>query len=312
MASAPRTSFSTLAPAERGALLGQAVGALGSGRPVIAPTDTVYSVLLSADSPAPHRLAPHLPATPAPPFAWAPVDLEDVDEQLPGLHPTARRVLARLTPGPAVFVLPVPQGSPGAAAECVGLPAALVCDHESIAVRLPRNTAVEHLLQHALVPVVVAELPAAPGRWADEPDEAARFLDRAGLADPLIIDDGLLRPGKPATILRLGRAGSLEVLRQGPYEERFVRKLMRTNILFVCSGNTCRSPMAESIAADELARAGLESVTVESAGTGAPSGAPISPEAAAALRALGVAPRRGASRPLTRHLLAQADLVFAM
>ena len=47
--------------------------------------------------------------------------------------------------------------------------------------------------------------------------------------------------------------GRYEILRQGVYDERIIERLLRTTILFVCSGNTCRSPMAEGIARHFLA-----------------------------------------------------------
>ena len=48
------------------------------------------------------------------------------------------------------------------------------------------------------------------------------------------------------------------------------------HLLFVCTGNTCRSPMAEAIARHIAAERGLDDVTVASAGTSAWDGAPAS------------------------------------
>lgn len=86
---------------------------------------------------------------------------------------------------------------------------------------------------------------------------------------------------------------------------------MRT-VLFVCTGNTCRSPMAEGIAR-HLQQAGRlpQDLFFASAGTSAFDGAPMSDETAAILARLGVA-TDGTSKALTAAMVRKADLVFAM
>lgn len=83
-------------------------------------------------------------------------------------------------------------------------------------------------------------------------------------------------------------------------------------LLFVCSGNTCRSPLAAAVARREAAARGLRDVAVESAGVSAWDGAPPSDGAmlVALERGLDVGAHR--ARRLTRELLQDADLVLTM
>lgn len=84
------------------------------------------------------------------------------------------------------------------------------------------------------------------------------------------------------------------------------------NLLFVCSGNTCRSPMAEAITRGMLEERGWTHVDVRSAGTSAVAGHAASPEAVAVAREYGLALDDHTSQPLTPQLIGWADLVLAM
>lgn len=84
------------------------------------------------------------------------------------------------------------------------------------------------------------------------------------------------------------------------------------NILFVCTGNTCRSPMAAAIARDELRRRGWLHVRVDSAGLAAEPGAPASDGALRAAAADGVDLSAHLAQPLSPALLEWADLVLGM
>lgn len=83
-------------------------------------------------------------------------------------------------------------------------------------------------------------------------------------------------------------------------------------ILFVCTGNTCRSPMAEAIARVVADERGLTDVVVASAGTGALAGSTASDGALLVGMEHGADLAGHRSQALTRETVAAADVVLAM
>ena len=80
-------------------------------------------------------------------------------------------------------------------------------------------------------------------------------------------------------------------------------------ILIVCTGNICRSPLAEQLLRENLRNAGIDAV-VTSAGTHAMTGSAMTPEAAALSTQYGASNTDHVARQLTEQLIADADLVL--
>ncbi len=85
----------------------------------------------------------------------------------------------------------------------------------------------------------------------------------------------------------------------------------KKEILFVCTANICRSPMAEAIFNALISDAGMP-YEARSAGVRALVNEPIAPYAAAALEEVGVYPSGHRARQVNENMIEQADLVLAM
>ena len=84
------------------------------------------------------------------------------------------------------------------------------------------------------------------------------------------------------------------------------------HLLFVCTGNTCRSPLAEVIAQRIVQERGLSFITVGSAGTGAWPDSPASDGSLLVALEHGLDLSAHRARPLTAELVRAADVVLTM
>jgi len=216
-------------------------------------------------------------------------------------------IVRRLAPGPVLFEIRLDREPLAAAVAEAGLAPGSADDGSALYVRVPDHEAARAVFDRAARPIVAS---AAPEGWREGDARLAAA-----------IDGGATRFRGPSTrVTLLGHTGSAAagaarwiVHPGGPYDERWIGTMTRRRLLFVCTGNTCRSPMAEAIAAHLVgSRPDDPATEVDSAGAMASLGAPISPDAVRALEALGIGPTRRQSRPLTREAIAGADRIFAM
>jgi len=148
---------------------------------------------------------------------------------------------------------------------------------------------------------------------------AADVVSWAGSVVSLNIDDGRTQYAQPPSTIELSDRG-FRMVRPGVVGEEALRRLSSLMVLFVCTGNTCRSPMAEVLfrimAAERLGCEPEEierhGVVVASAGLAAWGGGPASTGAVEAMREMGGNLGGHESQPLTESLVAQADIILTM
>jgi len=295
----------------------RAADILMRGGLVAFPTETVYGLAARADDPrAMDRLRAVKQREAEKAFTVHLGSPEDAKRFAPDPSGLARRFMRKGWPGPLTLVLPVsdPDSAP-ILAERNGSTASAIYYNNTVGLRCPDDLIASTLLRATDAPVVAASANQA-GR--QPPRSGADVLDDLDGEIDLLLDAGETRYAKPSTIVRL-EDSTYRLLREGVYDAGIVDRLARLKLLFVCSGNTCRSPMAAGLAMkllaerlrcdpSDLAALGIE---VDSAGTSGGLGT-------AAAHAVAVTARRGIdlsshlSRALTRDIIRQSDHIFAM
>ena len=301
-----------------GAAVTAAARALRDGALVIFPTETVYGVAASAASPdALRRLRALKGRDAAQPFTVHIGLRSDARRFAPEAPVLARRLARRAWPGPLTLVVDVPE--PAAA------PVARECDpaqlreiyHEgTVGLRCPDHPAARQLLAEAGVPVVASSANPAGGPPPCDLDDALRALPEG--AD-YAIDGGRTQLRGSSTIVAV-RGDTWRVLRAGVLEERTIARLLQREVLFVCTGNSCRSPMAEYLFRQRLAerleappeKLWARGYHVSSAGTFAPAGAAAAAGTVDELAKRGIDARAHRSQPLTPELAQRVERIFVM
>jgi protein-tyrosine phosphatase len=298
----------------------RAVQALAEGRAVAFPTETDYVVAASARHEAAAErlccLAAERPGEPRLTLA-----LKSADEALdwaPRLSPLGQRLSRRCWPGPVTII--VEDDHPDSLVH--RLPEGvrqLVVGSGKLRLRVPGHPMLADCMRMLAGPLVLAE----PEGTDDTPAVTAADLvarcEAAGAAVSLVIDDGRARYAQPASTIAIDEAG-FHVVHPGIVSEETLRRLSSLMVLFICTGNTCRSPMAETLfreliaerlgcRPDEIERHG---VVVASAGIAAWGGGKASTGALEAMRERGADLSGHESQPLTENLARQADLIWTM
>ncbi len=275
--------------------------ALLAGRAAVLPGDAGYVTLVNPASALPPGLA-----SPPAVLAYGPDDPAGLGLVVP---PAARRLMLRVWPGPLTLALPAAAGysPPGSWGDGVR---AAVAAEGLVRFRYP-----DHPLFDAVVPAL--EFPALV---ADTflPTSAAA-AEALGDAVGLVVDGGDLSGRTRPTVVRADASG-WAVLEDGAFPRADLDKMAGRLILFVCTGNTCRSPMAEALAKRLLAdRLGCgpddlpaRGFWVMSAGVSAYGGDEATPMAASIVAESGADLRDHRSRPVNPEVLAAADDVIAM
>jgi len=299
-------------------LIAEASNFLQQGGLVGFPTETVYGLGANANIPESiERLSAVKQRPTDKPYTLHIGDFSGLSDYVPELSLLNRRFLQKAWPGPLTAVFELNESQQSKLQE--SLPATLVevlYSKHSIGIRLPDNEAARRLLQAVEAPVVA---PSANRSGSEPPVTAEEVLEQLGGEIELLLDGGPTKYQKPSTIVKIA-GDEFEIIREGVYEARMIEQMREVVFLFVCTGNSCRSPMAEGICKREIAeklgcsvdQLGEKGYKVLSAGIMAGAGFSATPEAVQACSEVSVDISDHRSQPMTMELINRADFIYVM
>jgi protein-tyrosine phosphatase len=299
--------------------IAEAAAALRDGALVVFPTETVYGIAANAAHPdAVQRLRAAKGRASEQPFTVHLGRRTHARAYLAAPAPVLRRLIRRAWPGPLTLIAhePTPERTE-LAAHCPPAQLAELYRDGWVGLRCPDQPEAARLLSEAGVPVVASSANRAGAPAPTDAQTALRAL--SGEDIPYAIDAGPTRHGAPSTIVEV-RGHAWQIRRPGTLEQRTIARLARSEVLMVCTGNSCRSPMAEYMFRTELARTlGYDETTLETAGyhvhSAGTMGVNDMPASSGSLNEMA---RRGTdlsshrSQGLTVELVRAAERIYAM
>lgn len=309
----------------------RAVQTLAEGGLVVFPTETVYGVGASARSVAGvNKIFVAKGRSEETPLALAIKSAEEALDYVPYPGRVAERLARRCWPGPITLVMgnivqenssqdKTNQNKKSQRGLIDQLPEevrAAVAPNGTVGLRVPAHDIVLAILQMLAGPIALTSANRSGEPAAVTAEQAVEAL---GDHVALVLNDGPCHYGQPSTVVR-AMADGFHCLREGVVNKSALDRLSSMLILLVCTGNTCRSPMAEvmmrRLVAEKLGCTDEEldgrGVMITSAGIAAAPGCVPSAEAVVVMKEKSLDLAGHASQPLTEKLVRHADIILTM
>lgn len=288
--------------------IGKAVSVLKNGRIVAFPTDTVYGI--GADfqnEPAVKKIFIVKGRESDNPLTLLLADAKELDPFVKTIPKTAQRLIQTFWPGPLTLIFKA-SGK---------VPAYLLGPDSTIGIRVSGNETARALIQSFGSPLATT----SANMSGEEPlrsgnEVSSKMGERIDYVLP-----GFCGFAPPSTVLNLSRfppglerKGAISPLLLGRTMRRKVRlgKNVFFKILLVCTGNACRSPMAEGLLKKMLPPDLSKKLMIASAGTAALEGGRPTEFAIAAANELGAEIKGLMCRELSPEIITGADLILCM
>lgn len=257
---------------------------------VVFPTETVYGIAADfSSSQAMKRLRDVKKRADHKPFSILISQRDLISNYTSTTDPKLYKLIDACWPGPLTIVVPAKE------------------EGRTIGIRMPDHPIAIKLVEDSQCTIAA---PSANIEGNEPPvtcEEALKEMD--GLVD-IIIDGGTARIGVGSSVVDVTKERPI-VLREGVIKQSDVDRITgKKTVLFVCTGNSCRSVMAEYLLKASVA--GKDHVEVLSAGTGVFLQSTASAETITILGEEGITAQGHLSQPINTILLKKADLIIVM
>ncbi|MFH0826344.1 MAG: L-threonylcarbamoyladenylate synthase [Candidatus Omnitrophota bacterium] len=271
--------------------LKEAAGILAKGGLVIIPTETVYGIAADASNKKTLERLYRIKQRPCDkPFSLLIDRKERIEELCQDIPVLAYKLMHKFWPGPLTIILKSKEGG-------------------TLGVRMPDDDVALGIIEMAGVPVVCpsANLSGKPAPV----DFKEAIQDLQGQVD-YAIEAGPTRLKEESTVVDL-TVEPIKFLRVGALkEEEFEPVIRKKSVLFVCTGNSCRSVMAKAWLQKLMKEKNRQDVEVLSAGIMMMAGFGASHETAEVLKREGMDVSGHLSQRISSEMIGRCDLILVM